>query len=158
MTDSEKPEKPEGWTSGKNIAPTNPGGRAGSLPGSYSMNKREFDAIADLGNWRLPPPKVPKEDKRKTPITPVPTESGFCPPAEAGSITKKGLWFYIDLQGNLQGPFETAKMRAWFEAGFFNADTKAAPSFYGERPKKTWKVSELYEHPQKEAFVMDNET
>uniref|UniRef100_A0A7S3HRN5 GYF domain-containing protein n=1 Tax=Spumella elongata TaxID=89044 RepID=A0A7S3HRN5_9STRA len=31
-------------------------------------------------------------------------------------------WLYTDPQGNVQGPFEQDNMRAWHEAGYFNAD------------------------------------
>ena len=38
-------------------------------------------------------------------------------------------WFYIDLDGNRQGPFEKEEMRAWFEDEYFSPELLIACSF-----------------------------
>ena len=33
------------------------------------------------------------------------------------------MWFYLDPQMRVQGPFEGSEMRQWFEAGYFQVGT-----------------------------------
>mmetsp|Transcript_43231 Transcript_43231/g.71901 ORF Transcript_43231/g.71901 Transcript_43231/m.71901 type:complete len:256 (-) Transcript_43231:467-1234(-) len=78
----------------------------------------------------------------------------FSQPAEAGDIAYANLWYYIDNNGEQQGPFESANMRTWLEAGYLLWSTKVAPTYYGEVPSKFWPVLELWEYPQVQAFVL----
>ena len=47
-----------------------------------------------------------------------------------------------------------ANMHAWFGAGHFPETQQVAPSYYGEVPETFWPISELYEDPNPDAFVL----
>jgi len=56
-----------------------------------------------------------QKKKKEQKTTHPPTEDDF------EDIIERG-WFYIDSNGEKQGPFSTKEMKEWFIAGFFNND------------------------------------
>jgi len=80
--------------------------------------------------------------------------SGFAPPADAGDLAYAQLWYYRDNGGAEQGPYDTATMRAWYEADYLPDHTAMCPSYYGEVPAQMWSLSELYADPKAEAFYL----
>ena len=73
---------------------------------------------------------------------------------EAGDLAYAQLWYYRDDAGMQQGPFDSASMRAWYDAGYLPDATKACPSYYGEVPAHMWPLNELYAEPKAEAFIL----
>ena len=61
-------------------------------------------------------------------------------------------WFYIDLDGHKQGPFEREEMRAWFEDEYFTPDLMIACSLDGADPN-TLQFSKLEAVFPGEAFL-----
>ena len=57
------------------------------------------------------------------------------------------IWFYRDVQGNEQGPFDSACMRSWYEQGYFAADQLIRGLGAENQP-----LHQLWERPE-EAFV-----
>lgn len=96
--------------------------------------------------------------KRKEPESSEAAEAsrsgGFVRPAAAGDLTFARFWWYEDRQQNQQGPFSSQEMAAWLSAGYMPVSTLVAASYYGEVPEQMWPISELWEHPESEAFVV----
>ncbi len=63
------------------------------------------------------PPAAPQEAA-------LPADDDFDDPAEA-------LWYYVDEQGESQGPFSAADMKSWCEWGYFGGSTQVARSGWG---------------------------
>ena len=80
--------------------------------------------------------------------------SAFARPEEAGAVETAQLWYYKDSAGQEQGPQPAAGMRQWYEAGYFAGDVNVAASYYGEVPCTFWPISELWQNPATEAFVL----
>jgi len=78
----------------------------------------------------------------------------FAAPEEAGALLYAQFWYYIDAAGVTQGPFDSLKMRSWLEAGYMNGATTVSPSYYGEVPTQFWRLSELYQDPLAEGFLV----
>lgn len=74
----------------------------------------------------------------------------FAPP-EAGDIETAAFWYYRDDGQQLRGPFSTAQLREWADAGYIRPTTSLAPSYYGEMPSQLWPLAALWERPA-EAF------
>ena len=47
-------------------------------------------------------------------------------PARSARPPQRRYWFFVDGEGEVQGDFKAAKMRAWRSAGFFFPDTRGA--------------------------------
>ena len=58
--------------------------------------------------------------------------SAFSRPSAVGDVEHAQMWYYMDQQGEQQGPCGVDMMRSWFQSGFFPASTQVSPSFYGE--------------------------
>ena len=52
--------------------------------------------------------------------------------SRAGASPAEQLWCYRDDVGNVQGPFPGAKMRDWFQEGYFNAETQVRLAEQGD--------------------------
>ena len=76
----------------------------------------------------------------------------FAPPTDAGDLAYARFWYYADNDGLEQGPFGTAMMREWFEAGYLPVETRTAASYYGEVPHTLWQIAQLWDDPNAHAF------
>jgi len=75
-------------------------------------------------------------------------------PPEAGEIDLAAMWWYCDSSGAEQGPYPVDLMRSWLTAGYFDAATHVAASYYGEVPSQMWPLSQLWADPAAQAFVL----
>ena len=73
--------------------------------------------------------------------------TSFSRPPEVGDIERCNMWYYVDSEGYMQGPFDSSQMRSWTEAGYIPVDTPVSPSHFGEVPTELWPVSVLWERP-----------
>lgn len=116
------------------------------------------EQIATFPSQSVQPP--PPSDSAHVNVAPeenkkiVPQGTPFAPPPGAGTVQFAELWYFIDDGGAEQGPHSAASMRAWFEAGYFPLTCRVAASYYGEVPETYWPISDLWEHPAAEAFVL----
>ncbi|ETK96511.1 hypothetical protein F441_00829 [Phytophthora nicotianae CJ01A1] len=86
--------------------------RESNLLGRQSSGSHLFDALEPAGE------QLVLEEKSSFSLSQMPVDEGF------GGLSSLRLevedeWFYLDPQGLQQGPFKTAEMREWFEAGYF---------------------------------------
>ena len=82
-----------------------------------------------------------------------PADAASRRPFDADELRFATLWYYEDQQLQLQGPFSSVDMRAWFTAGYLPPSaTRVAPSFYGEVPSELWPIAALWADPDTEAF------
>ncbi|EEY61248.1 uncharacterized protein PITG_01508 [Phytophthora infestans T30-4] len=86
--------------------------RTANLLGRQSSRSHLFDPLERAGE------QLVLEEKSSFSQSPMPANEGF------GGLSSLRLeledeWFYLDPQGLQQGPFKTAEMREWFEAGYF---------------------------------------
>ncbi|KAG1706526.1 hypothetical protein DVH05_001675 [Phytophthora capsici] len=85
---------------------------ATDLLGRQSSGTRLFDSLEPAGE------QLGLEEKSRLSLSQMHADEGF------GGLSSLRLevedeWFYLDPQGLQQGPFKTAEMREWFEAGYF---------------------------------------
>ena len=85
---------------------------------------------------------------------PAAAASAFARPEDAGPVETAQLWYYQDSTGQEQGPHPAAGMRQWHVAGYFTGGVNVAASYYGEVPFAFWPISELWQDPKTEAFVL----
>ena len=62
---------------------------------------------------------------------------------------------YRDAEGCCQGPFDTAKMRGWFEYGYFSEQTLVSPQTGSPSERKWHHIFALWDHPSTQAFIAD---
>ena len=98
--------------------------------------------------------KRPLEEDAAAPAAPAAAASAFTRPEEAGAVETAQLWYYQDSTGQEQGPHPAAGMRQWYDAGYFAGVVNVAASYYGEVPFAFWPISELWQDPKKEAFLL----
>ena len=98
--------------------------------------------------------KRPLEEDAAAPAAPAAAASAFTRPEEAGAVETAQLWYYQDSAGQEQGPQPAEGMRQWYNAGYFAGDVNVAASYYGEVPFTFWPISELWQNPTTEAFVL----
>ncbi|CAI5700857.1 hypothetical protein KXD40_005775 [Peronospora effusa] len=83
-----------------------------NLLGRQSGESHVFEALAPADE------KLVLEEKSSFSLSHMPADEGL---ARLSSLRLEveDEWFYLDPQGLQQGPFKTAEMREWFEAGYF---------------------------------------
>ena len=104
----------------------------------------------------VPPPALavePAVDPSTATDSPAAATSSFACPEEAGQVDHAQMWYYRDHYGMEQGPYSTAVMRSWYEAGYFEGGVTVAASYYGEVPFTYWQLGELWEVPAQQAFI-----
>ena len=103
----------------------------------------------------VPPPALAVEPAAPSTATdsPAAATSSFACPEEAGQVDHAQMWYYRDHYGMEQGPYSTAVMRSWYEAGYFEGGVTVAASYYGEVPFTYWQLGELWEVPAQQAFI-----
>ena len=83
----------------------------------------------------------------------VTTVDGEAPPP-ISQLMYANLWYFVDMQENLQGPFSSYEMHSWFGCRQLPETTQVAPSWYGEVPATTWPISTLWEGALEQAFAV----
>ncbi|CAI5744038.1 unnamed protein product [Peronospora destructor] len=83
-----------------------------NLLGRQSSGSHVFEALAPADE------QLVLEEKSSFSLSQIPADEAF---ARLSSLRLEieDEWFYLDPQGLQQGPFKTAEMREWFEAGYF---------------------------------------
>ncbi|KAL4175269.1 hypothetical protein KRP22_000237 [Phytophthora ramorum] len=82
------------------------------LLGRQSSGGHLFDALEPARE------QLALEEKSSFSLSPLQPQEGF-PGLSSLRLEVEDEWFYLDPQGLQQGPFKTADMREWFEAGYF---------------------------------------
>ncbi|KAF4324546.1 hypothetical protein BBO99_00001732 [Phytophthora kernoviae] len=77
--------------------------------GRQSSGSHLFDALEPTGDQFV------FEEKSNFSLSQLPVDEGL----SSLRLEVEDEWFYLDPQGLQQGPFKTAEMREWFEAGYF---------------------------------------
>jgi len=85
---------------------------ASSLLGRQSSASHMFDALEPARD------QLALEEKSSFSLSQMPADGGFAGLSSL-RLEVEDEWFYLDPQGLQQGPFKTAEMREWFEAGYF---------------------------------------
>ncbi|KAE8886600.1 hypothetical protein PF005_g1846 [Phytophthora fragariae] len=88
------------------------GDHSANLLGRQSSGGRLFDALEPAGD------QLVLEEKSSFSLSQMPADERF-PGLSPLRLEVEDEWFYLDPQGLQQGPFKTAEMREWFEAGYF---------------------------------------
>ncbi|POM70902.1 Hypothetical protein PHPALM_12603, partial [Phytophthora palmivora] len=83
-----------------------------NLLGRQSSGSHLFDSLEPAGE------QLVLEEKSNFSLPQMPVEEGFTGLSSL-HMDVEDEWFYLDPQGLQQGPFKTAEMREWFEAGYF---------------------------------------
>ncbi|KAF1790418.1 GYF domain [Phytophthora cactorum] len=86
--------------------------RTASLLGRQSSGSHLFEALEPAGE------QLVLEEKSSFSLSQMPVDEGFAGLSSL-RLEVEDEWFYLDPQGLQQGPFKTAEMREWFEAGYF---------------------------------------